>query len=82
MQELVDRAKSSREVPTKEVIEHILEDEQGLPGAINNMVGEDNDTCTLFGIVMDLKEAGGEAWVRLGRPTENGERIHFKLGNA
>lgn len=54
--------------PTIRMVEKILEDEEGLPGAINRVATEVSPSSTLFGVVMDLKEK--KALVRVGRPTE------------
>ncbi len=63
------RAKDGMEKgPTVRVMERMLEDEKGLPGAINRVATELSPSATLFGIVMDLKEK--RAYVRVGRPTE------------
>lgn len=64
---LVDAAKGGKS-PTMSTIEAMLEDEEGLPGAINRMASEKSPSSTLFGIVMDLSNK--TARVRLGRPTE------------
>jgi isopenicillin-N N-acyltransferase like protein len=67
--ELLAEAKAGREKePTVRVMERMLEDEKGLPGAINRVATEISPSTTLFGIVMDLKEK--RASVRVGRPTQ------------
>jgi isopenicillin-N N-acyltransferase-like protein len=66
--ELLASAATNEKLPTVSLIESMLEDEQGLPGAINRMASEKSPSSTLFGIVMDLKNK--TARVRLGRPTE------------
>ena len=64
---LAAAADETEKPPTARTIERMLEDEQGLPGAINRLASEKSPSSTLFGIVMDLKEKKGS--VRLGRPT-------------
>jgi isopenicillin-N N-acyltransferase like protein len=66
--ELLLLASETEKPPTIRTIERMLEDEQGLPGAINRVASEKSPSSTLFGIVMDLKEK--TASVRVGRPTE------------
>ncbi|PMD39626.1 acyl-CoA:6-aminopenicillanic-acid-acyltransferase [Hyaloscypha variabilis F] len=61
-------ASETEKPPTVRMIEKMLKDEQGLPGAINRVATEKSPSSTLFGIVMDLKEK--KASVRIGRPTE------------
>ena len=65
---LAAAATESEKPPTIRMIEKMLEDEQGLPGAINRVATLQSPSSTLFGIVMDLKEK--KASVRVGRPTE------------
>lgn len=55
----------------------LFEDEQNAPGAICRTETEETGSATLFNIVMDLKAR--KAVVRLGRPTEVGERIELEL---
>lgn len=67
--ELLAEAKAGMEKePTVRMMEMILEDEKGLPGAINRVATDSSPSATLFGIVMDLREK--RASVRVGRPTE------------
>jgi isopenicillin-N N-acyltransferase like protein len=67
--ELLAEATTGREKePTVRMMEIMLEDEKGLPGAINRVATESSPSVTLFGIVMDLMEKRAE--VRVGRPTE------------
>jgi isopenicillin-N N-acyltransferase-like protein len=67
--ELLAEAEAGMEKkPTVGMLERMLEDEEGLPGAINRVATERSPSATLFGIVMDLRER--RAWVRVGRPTE------------
>jgi len=67
--ELLAEAKAGMEKePTVGMMEEMLEDEKGLPGAINRVATEISPSATLFGIVMDLR--GKRASVRVGRPTE------------
>jgi isopenicillin-N N-acyltransferase-like protein len=67
--ELLAQAKAGMEKdPSMGMMEKMLEDEKGLPGAINRVATEISPSATLFGIVMDLKEK--RASVRVGRPTE------------
>jgi isopenicillin-N N-acyltransferase-like protein len=54
--------------PTVGMMERMLEDEEGSPGAINRVATEESPSATLFGIVMDLREK--RAVVRVGRPME------------
>jgi isopenicillin-N N-acyltransferase-like protein len=61
--------------PTVGIMERMLEDEEGLPGAINRVATEISPSATLFGIVMDLK--GKRAEVRVGRPTECKEVLNL-----
>jgi isopenicillin-N N-acyltransferase-like protein len=65
---LAEAAAQTEKPPTIKMIEKMLEDEQGLPGAINRVATEKSPSSTLFGIVMNLKEK--RASVRVGRPTE------------
>jgi isopenicillin-N N-acyltransferase-like protein len=65
---LAAAAAETEKPPTIRMIEKMLEDEQGLPGAINRVATLQSPSSTLFGIVMDLKEK--TASVRIGRPTE------------
>ena len=65
---LVAAAAETEKPPTMRMIEKMLEDEQGLPGAINRVATEKSPSSTLFGIVMDLREK--KASVRVGRPTD------------
>lgn len=53
----------------------LFQDEEGYPGAINRHQVRDCKTQTLFNIIMDL--SGRRATVKFGRPTEDGERLHF-----
>ncbi|KAI9753768.1 MAG: hypothetical protein M4579_005002 [Chaenotheca gracillima] len=55
--------------------EKIFEDEQGAPGSICRFQTGEGKVQTLFGIVMDLK--GRKGSVRVGRPSENGERVEL-----
>lgn len=66
--DLLNQAATKRQTPTVEMIEEMLEDEQGLPGAINRAASGKSTTATLFGIVMDLDKKIGKA--RIGRPTQ------------
>ena len=66
--DLLAEAKAGMEKgPTVGMMERMLEDEEGLPGAINRVATEISPSATLFGIVMDLREK--RASVRVGRPT-------------
>jgi isopenicillin-N N-acyltransferase-like protein len=62
------KAKDGMEKPTVRMMERMLEDDKGLPGAINRVATQESPSATLFGIVMDLREK--RAVVRVGRPTE------------
>ena len=66
--ELLALAAATEKPPTIRTIEKMLEDEQGLPGAINRVATEESPSATLFGIVMDLREK--KASLQVGRPTE------------
>lgn len=66
--DLLALAAETKTPPTFETIEKMLEDEQGLPGAINRVATEKSPSSTLFSIVMDLKAK--TAFVKVGRPTE------------
>jgi len=65
---LLSAAAASGEAPSVGAVEKMLEDEQGLPGAINRKASEKIASETLFSIVMDLTRK--TASVRVGRPTE------------
>jgi isopenicillin-N N-acyltransferase like protein len=71
--ELLDREKKGRGEPSVAKVEKMLDDEQGFPCSINRASIEGRGLATLFSIVMDLK--AGEASVRVGRPTEGGQRL-------
>lgn len=77
IQQLIGEAKSKKEVFGTDVIEAMLDDEMGFPAAINRAAGGGSTSATLFSIVMDL--AARTASVRVGRPTEGGERLLLKV---
>jgi isopenicillin-N N-acyltransferase like protein len=54
-------------------VEKMLEDEKGFPSSINKAAVDGKGFQTLFSIVMDLR--GREGRIRVGRPTEGGERV-------
>jgi isopenicillin-N N-acyltransferase-like protein len=58
-------------------VEEMLEDEEGFPCSINRAAIEGKGLQTLFSIVMDLRQKKG--WVRIGRPTEGGERVMLSV---
>jgi isopenicillin-N N-acyltransferase-like protein len=60
-----------------EDVERMLDDEQGFPYSINRAAVEREGLQTLFSIVMDLR--GREGGVRVGRPTEGGERVVLRV---
>lgn len=62
--------------PSIQSIGEMLKDEKNHPCAINRVVGEKNDSQTLFSIVMDLKQ--DFAKVKMGRPTEGGEEFELR----
>lgn len=64
------------EHPTFESLAGLLKDEQNYPTAINRAQTEKSSIETLFSIVMDLTK--GQAVVRMGRPTENGEMLELR----
>jgi isopenicillin-N N-acyltransferase like protein len=76
--ELVGRARDKDDGKglTVESIEEILDDEQGFPCSINRMAVDGESQMTLFSIAMDLKSR--EARVRIGRPTEGGQKLTLK----
>ncbi len=58
-------------------VEKMLDDEEGFPCSINRAAVDGKGLQTLFSIVMDLRERKG--WVRVGRPTEGGERVVLRV---
>ena len=64
------------EDPTMESLAGLLKDEQNYPTAINRAQTEKSSIETLFSIVMDLTK--GQAVVRMGRPTENGQTLELR----
>jgi isopenicillin-N N-acyltransferase-like protein len=70
--ELLNNEKGRGE-PSVDKVEKMLDDEQGFPCSINRAPIRGEGLATLFSIVMDLKAR--EASVRVGRPTENGQRL-------
>jgi isopenicillin-N N-acyltransferase like protein len=63
--------------PKAEVVERILEDEQGSPYSICRSGVEDGSIQTLFSIVMDLRERRGH--VRVGKPNHPVEVFDIQL---
>lgn len=63
-----------------EVVESLLEDEQMGDGAsiCRSASGDEASLATLFSIVMDLKEEGSSARVKIGRPVEPVEVLVLK----
>ena len=66
--ELLALASELEKPLTMQTMERILEDEKGLPGAINRMSSSASPSATLFSIVMELTTK--TASVKIGRPTQ------------
>lgn len=62
------------EVDIKKVVE-LFKDEEGFPCSINRLQVKEDESQTLFTIVMDLGRR--EVLVKVGRPTEGGEEIRL-----
>lgn len=82
MTEMLEGEKRSGkgDILSVETAERFLNDEHGYPCSINRAAWGGKGLVTLFSIVIDLRR--NEASVRLGRPTEGGEKLKLEIMTA